>query len=483
MPTYKCIICGITSAAVKQKQCKVGFHKFPVDPANSDIRKQWEEFAGRSDGRICSAHFGDSCFLGGRESQNKLYRLLAKSVPTIRFPEGVPQMPTNRIRRKKPRPDVTDDEALDNMVAWPFQFKPTKMDKSDKTTLALVDAVRKHPILYTNEENFKNNPVQYAAAWQEVAKTVCPTASLADVRNRWHKLRISQERFLIAGVRNRTPGIHERMGFLNAYIGHKQEAEKKTESKAANKEDSLQYAIKLVCFVRQYPALYKKGHAKDEEWENVAIQFGNGETAEDCRAEWSKLRIGYIYHLKKGTPVWPKGITPYLSFLKPHINTEPAEKSEEFAVQLIDLVRQYPPLYNGSRPAEQTTVWEQLAQHVGDEVTVPLLIAKWTKLRDKYERHLKTGKAMLPFGLEHHMGFLKRFILQPNEESPEQQVEPSPEPAITSTIVKELHCDTKDKDTAFLLSFLEDMAKMTNTQKRLFKLGAVNASLSVLDGL
>uniref|UniRef100_A0A8D8JY92 (northern house mosquito) hypothetical protein n=1 Tax=Culex pipiens TaxID=7175 RepID=A0A8D8JY92_CULPI len=83
MPSYRCVVCQLSSRFVKLKNLPISFHGFPSDP---DKKQAWEEFCGTDTGVVCSEHFSDDCFLGAREEKNKRRRLVNRAVPTLRVP-------------------------------------------------------------------------------------------------------------------------------------------------------------------------------------------------------------------------------------------------------------------------------------------------------------------------------------------------------------------------------------------------------------
>uniref|UniRef100_A0A8D8H9B5 (northern house mosquito) hypothetical protein n=1 Tax=Culex pipiens TaxID=7175 RepID=A0A8D8H9B5_CULPI len=83
MPSYRCVVCQLSSRFVKLKNLPISFHGFPSDP---DKKQAWEEFCGTDTGVVCSEHFSDDCFLGAREEKNKRRRLFNRAVPTLRVP-------------------------------------------------------------------------------------------------------------------------------------------------------------------------------------------------------------------------------------------------------------------------------------------------------------------------------------------------------------------------------------------------------------
>lgn len=105
MPSYMCVVCQISSKFVKRRNLNISFHGFPSDP---DKRQAWAEFCGTQSGPVCSEHFANGCFMGGRDEKNKRRRLIGwgkyflwficwisfnvmlsyvlTAVPTIRFP-------------------------------------------------------------------------------------------------------------------------------------------------------------------------------------------------------------------------------------------------------------------------------------------------------------------------------------------------------------------------------------------------------------
>ncbi|XP_038121508.1 THAP domain-containing protein 2-like [Culex quinquefasciatus] len=82
MPSYRCVVCQLSSRFVKSKNLSISFHGFPSDP---DKKQAWKEFCGTDTGVVCSEHFSDDCFLGAREEKNKRRRLVNRAVPTLRF--------------------------------------------------------------------------------------------------------------------------------------------------------------------------------------------------------------------------------------------------------------------------------------------------------------------------------------------------------------------------------------------------------------
>ncbi|XP_038121514.1 uncharacterized protein LOC119770534 [Culex quinquefasciatus] len=82
MPSFKCIVCKISLTSVKRRNVAISFHNFPSDP---ERKQAWIEFCGTDTGVVCSEHFSDDCFLGGRDEKPKRRRLVTRAVPTIRF--------------------------------------------------------------------------------------------------------------------------------------------------------------------------------------------------------------------------------------------------------------------------------------------------------------------------------------------------------------------------------------------------------------
>ncbi|XP_038104205.1 uncharacterized protein LOC119765111 isoform X1 [Culex quinquefasciatus] len=360
------------------------------------------------------------------------------------------------------------------------------MDTSAEFTYALIEAVRKRPILFSDALNFSKRREQYAAAWVEVAKDLGVEEHVASLKDRWRVIRCAHGRYLRVGYRMQVPGIHDKLSFLNPHMDIKPK-----EPKDIKPEDSLEYAIKLVNYVRQYPYLYDGSNAlaRPEAWEAVAAKLGGGATAESSMLTWKKIHYYYKFHLQKGYIAKPKGIAPYLAFLRPFIE-EPVENIEfSLARELIETVQQYPALYDGTQSGQNVVLWNEVAQRLGNVFSVETYITKWAWMRGKYERHLKTGSKMVPCGIEGHLTFLNAFIAgfapkRPLPASAEQLVRPVGKavPA-TGRRVDRLHVDESDPDAQFLLTFLELMTKMSESQKRQFRIGAVKASRAVLDGV
>lgn len=212
-------------------------------------------------------------------------------------------------------------------------------------------------------------------------------------------------------------------------------------------------------------------------------------TAESCMLTWKKIHYYYKFHLQKGYIAKPKGISPHLAFLRPFIQ-DPVENMEfSLAKDLIEAVRQYPALYDGTQSGQNVVLWNEVAQRIGNVFSVETYITKWAWLRGKYERHLKTGSKMAPCGIERYLTFLNAFIAgfapkTPLPASAEQHVQPVGKGVFaTGRSVDRLHVDESDPDAQFLLSFLVLMTKMSESQKRQFRIGAVKASRAVLDGM
>ncbi|XP_038104210.1 uncharacterized protein LOC119765113 [Culex quinquefasciatus] len=337
------------------------------------------------------------------------------------------------------------------------------MESSLEITIQFVELIRKHPVIYDGTIKYLRNPDAHIAAWEEVAARI--GATTAQCKKWWKKLRSSLCRKVRDNNHKVKPdGIEPHLSFLIPIVRPKN-------AEGPELEDRLDYNVTFVNLVRMRPSLYNGTHPQSRPtlWEEVAQQLreaypASSASGAECKRRWEKFRYSYNIFLRKGYRFRPWGIERHFRFLIPYLQYRVPDRVDAFraARQLIDLVRSYPCLYDGSDRHAKTYAWEAVAKGMGEAATPLECLRKWLKLRDGFQRHLRDGKDLHPRGIEEELRFLEPYL---------STEEPLAERGLPV-----------DEDELFVMQFVEDMGRMSASQNRLFRIEAIRAAREILDG-
>uniref|UniRef100_A0A1Q3FD76 Putative alcohol dehydrogenase transcription factor myb/sant-like protein n=1 Tax=Culex tarsalis TaxID=7177 RepID=A0A1Q3FD76_CULTA len=193
------------------------------------------------------------------------------------------------------------------------------MDKDDEMILMLVEAVRERPILYSSLAALNSNRAGYVKAWQDVADAMNKGVTADICKRRWKVIRKCHVKFLRNGIEMKTPGIHERLRFLDSLIQAKQDQY----TNRSSSQDRLKFNLNLVKLVEEYPFLYDdqpRCISRDREaWNKIANALSDKLTSTDVKKCWQKLRKKYVYFLQHALQDNPKRIESHMHFLKPYM--------------------------------------------------------------------------------------------------------------------------------------------------------------------
>ncbi|XP_039434069.1 uncharacterized protein LOC120416395 [Culex pipiens pallens] len=354
----------------------------------------------------------------------------------------------------------------------------------------LVENVEKYPSLYDGLTTYNNSgPIQ--EIWDLIAESVGNGATGFICKRRWQVLRNAYRNHVKFGYKVSPYGIEPHLGFMRPFFRSKAELQAKN-----NPEDSLEYCKKLTQIVQEYPHLYfdNRSTASSDDWQEVATRMGNGDSPEQCTAHWSRLRTRYSYHLKRGYKMRPAGLEQDLKFMAPLLAAR-EEATLETTIMLVDLVRDHPILYQHGNVKEHQDVWKNVAEMMGSGATAQDCENHWRSLRYAYTKCLQKGFAMRQSGIAEHLEFLKPYLKLPEGADSEpaakkislvkkpQKWELRREAAVAAIQRhKHLKFDGEDEDTLFLFELLPDIAKMNDTDKMAFKVGAVQLAQEFVNG-
>ncbi|KAL1374053.1 hypothetical protein pipiens_018291 [Culex pipiens pipiens] len=362
------------------------------------------------------------------------------------------------------------------------------MEWSFGNTVMLAGIVKQYPILYDGTIHYRKRQF----AWGLVAQRIGQGATPQDCKIKWSNLK----KEFILGRTSPTPcALTPHLSFLLPFMKQLQT----TEERALDPLNSLKYLIKLTGLVREHPCLYNKRgkQLRASIWEQIATDMEDGTTGTQCQTRWLRLRNRYTNSLRMGTPMTPNGMKQHLEFLNEYVNVQPQilqkppppfkeSEDDKFLYKLIDVVRDYPILYDGTKfnPAIFETNWQNVAKTLGNGATASDCRYRWRKLRKNFKLHLKgtTFQVKNP-ALVQRLEFLKPYVMYKRPAEDTHMTEAERRAGLLVTFGRQcqaLRIDIRDSDTMHLLNFLPDMASMDEAQKRRFRIGAVKAAREIL---
>ncbi|XP_050506511.1 uncharacterized protein LOC126884572 [Diabrotica virgifera virgifera] len=269
-------------------------------------------------------------------------------------------------------------------------------------------------------------------------------------------------------------------------------------------QDDQQFNIKFVGLVEAHPCLYdstldeyRMSHLQERAWTEIVKNIGEGATIAECKNRWKNLRGSYTKHLKKcvasesGVSVpRPYYLAEYIGFILPFTKTRQAKPNsavpsntescssntfnEQFYTQ--EILTDESSHKSGEGEEEER---EEVSQYDEPEIILSnpqLVLEKDYFLEDLEKRTLSKSSVITESKLKKlktaHVTLedVNKVVLDYFEENKKKQSTNRP-----------FDSANDDADVQFLLSLLPDLKKMTDRQKRKYKVGVLNLAGQILD--
>lgn len=265
-------------------------------------------------------------------------------------------------------------------------------------------------------------------------------------------------------------------------------------------QDVSEFNISFVKLVEAQPCLYDtttddyyRGHVQDQAWGTIARTIGPTVTVKECKARWRNLRGRFTKHLRSYTssdPVEnhkrPYYLAEHLEFLLPFTKTKKLGEDDDTPFE--DHISRFLEI-DSSIPDRPVEGEEPEANDI--ELKYPTRAPSEADRNDRLghdrydsyhmhdaERKHSSNKRVAPYDpdfvtmQDKHRRLNSSGMCQRKHTDQEESSRPRPSQDLV---------DYRDSDVLFLMSLLPDLKRMSDVQKRNYKIGILSLGGEILN--